>query len=161
MIYYIQRGADGPIKVGFSDDPKRRLHELQTGSGEPLRILAVIPGDRALEQEIHRRLQGCQGVGEWFKPSASELEYLQRLMNVQYEVIDDHPYAVLYRAAESEATEHCPFCFAEHQHGSGDGHRVAHCASGWDSVVAADGTFLERANGYIIRTGSRACPGDG
>lgn len=160
MIYYIQRGEDGPIKVGFSDNPDRRLKELQTGSGEPLRILAVIPGDRALEKEIHVRLQGCRGVGEWFKPGALELEYLQRLMNVQYEVIDGRPYALLYRDAGSEATEPCPFCFVEHRHGLGDGHRVAHCASGWESVAAADGMLLERANGYIVRTASPARDAD-
>lgn len=152
MIYYIQRGEDGPIKIGTSNDPERRLAELQTGSGEPLRLLAVIPGDRSLERQIHSALRDHQGIGEWFKPSPAELEYLQRLMKVEYEVVDGKAYAVLHRETQGAVTERCPFCWTPHRHGIPDGHRVPHCVGGWESIVAADGTVLQRADGYIAKT---------
>jgi hypothetical protein len=155
MIYVIQRGDNGPIKIGLSENPERRLKQLQTGNGEPLRLIAVIEGNRRLEQEIHSTLHNHQGIGEWFMPDDRELAYIQRLMNIEYEINEGKPYAVLHRSDEHSLTERCPFCCDYHSHGTFDGHRIAHCVRGWSSLVTTDGTILNRSNGYIIRSGRR------
>lgn len=73
MIYFIQAGHDGPIKIGKAVDPQQRLRTLQTGTHETLRLLAVIPGDHEREAEIHRRLAAHRQRGEWFAATAEVL----------------------------------------------------------------------------------------
>lgn len=70
FVYFIQRGERGDIKIGYSDKPGRRLSALQTGSPEPLHLLATLPGDMALERELHRRFAAHRLNGEWFRPAA-------------------------------------------------------------------------------------------
>ena len=67
-IYAIQRGADGPIKVGFSDNPAARLDALQTSVPERLRIVATAQGHHRHERRIHRALKalGLWVSGEWY-----------------------------------------------------------------------------------------------
>lgn len=69
-VYFIQRGHDGPIKIGRSVDVLARLRSLQTGCAEELRILGVtILGGAALESRLHRVFAADRMSGEWFKPS--------------------------------------------------------------------------------------------
>ncbi len=57
MIYFAQAGHDGPVKIGHTKEatPKSRMLGLQSGSPEPLRLLAVIEGDRYEEEALHQR----------------------------------------------------------------------------------------------------------
>ncbi|MDP9223823.1 MAG: hypothetical protein M3P18_08185, partial [Actinomycetota bacterium] len=48
-VYFIQSGLDGPVKIGRSIKPKRRLPQLQTGNPDELILRHVIPGDPAVE----------------------------------------------------------------------------------------------------------------
>lgn len=52
-VYFIQAVEGGPIKIGFAQDPQKRLAEIQRMSPVPLQVLKVIPGDRNLEGAIH------------------------------------------------------------------------------------------------------------
>jgi hypothetical protein len=65
--YFIQSGEEGPIKIGRASDVYRRLKELQTGSAERLRVIAVINGDH--ERSMHEFCNGSRIGGEWFNPS--------------------------------------------------------------------------------------------
>ena len=42
MIYFLENGDDGHIKIGYAKHPTRRLKELQTGSPYPLKLLCTI-----------------------------------------------------------------------------------------------------------------------
>ena len=66
-VYFIGRGRKGPIKIGFSKDPQKRMKSLQTGSAEPLSMLGLVKGGRAIEAIIHRRLARNRLHGEWFE----------------------------------------------------------------------------------------------
>lgn len=67
FTYFIQRGGPGgPIKIGLSTDPARRLRALATGSAEPLALLGVLAGDH--EAVLHLRLKAHRMQGEWFAP---------------------------------------------------------------------------------------------
>ena len=66
FIYFIQSGEDGPIKIGFSGSPDRRVPQLQTGNPRELLLRHVIPGDTAIERQLHSRFEPARIRGEWF-----------------------------------------------------------------------------------------------
>lgn len=153
MIYFIQAGSDGPIKVGKAVDPEKRLRMLQTGATETLRLLAVVPGDYEREAKIHRDLKPYRQRGEWFASTPEVLTYLSSLRDIEYEIHGERAYAILRRDHEGARTAFCPFCGDRHIHGLGDGHRGAHCATVvWPEVRTSDGTILRQSDGYLIST---------
>lgn len=69
MIYFLQSGVAGPIKIGTTAKGGSRVKDLQTACPYPARLLAQIEGDRSLEKRIHRALVGDCSNGEWFRPT--------------------------------------------------------------------------------------------
>lgn len=82
-VYFIKRVSDGLIKVGFSDDPKRRLQQLQTGQPDRLEMILVIRGGMELERTLHIRWRHLNVGGEWFKPHRELLSYIDGALAVQ------------------------------------------------------------------------------
>jgi hypothetical protein len=70
-VYLLEARKGGPVKIGWARDPEKRMKSLQTAHAEQLTLLAVIPGTRWLEQEIHRKLIFARCGGEWFEPGAA------------------------------------------------------------------------------------------
>jgi len=70
MIYFIQQSPedDGPVKVGISNDPDRRIKSLQTGSPQKLRLRDRFwtPDDSSVESTIHKMWSSVNKRGEWF-----------------------------------------------------------------------------------------------
>ncbi len=65
-VYIVRAGKF--IKIGFATDVPRRLAQLQTGTSEPLQLLAVIPEcTMKLEKLLHLRLADFKERGEWFR----------------------------------------------------------------------------------------------
>lgn len=75
MIYFIQAGEAGAIKIGLAADPSGRLMQLQTSSASPLRMLRTFDGGRELEAALHRRFARLRLHGEWFKPDEELLRF--------------------------------------------------------------------------------------
>jgi hypothetical protein len=76
MIYFIQAGEDGPIKVGYVDGEsldhvELRRALLQVGNHQILHTRAVIPGSYSEERALHRRFASGHIRGEWFLPETS------------------------------------------------------------------------------------------
>lgn len=67
------------IKIGHSRSPEKRLKQIQTGSGQSLRILVTTPGDRYLEQKYHRRWSSRRQMGEWFVLGQCIIDEIERL----------------------------------------------------------------------------------
>ena len=67
-LYVIQSDITGAIKIGISNNPKKRLQQLQTGSPYKLKLLTIVKGRGDLERSLHSFLkpykQSCKG--EWF-----------------------------------------------------------------------------------------------
>ena len=77
VVYFIQSvKGKGYIKIGFSNNPKRRLREIQRYSPIELRIIAMIKGGREKEAELHRRFSKYRRYGEWFEPSQEILQFI-------------------------------------------------------------------------------------
>lgn len=69
MVYFVQMGDDGPIKIGFSSVIERRVSHMQNGNPYPLRLLRTMPGGPADERKLHHRFARWRLQGEWFEPT--------------------------------------------------------------------------------------------
>jgi DNA-binding NtrC family response regulator len=78
MIYFVQSGKSGPVKIGFTakDDVKVRISTLQTASIEPLNLLGVMDGDEEKEKALHQFFHSYRIRGEWFEPHPKLLMYI-------------------------------------------------------------------------------------
>lgn len=80
MVYFIQMGTDGPIKIGFTTgDISKRLEALQIGNPYPLVLLLTIEGDARLEKAIHAMFSDIRMVGEWFENMPRLVAYINIL----------------------------------------------------------------------------------
>lgn len=69
LIYFIKPvGMDGPIKIGCSYAPKRRIEDLSVWSPFPLEILATADGGYDVERKLHQRFAYAHSHREWFNP---------------------------------------------------------------------------------------------
>ena len=67
-VYFIQEDNDGPIKIGRSADPWKRLEALQAGNPRTLRLIACEKVGKAAhirERDLRREYRSTQLVGEW------------------------------------------------------------------------------------------------
>lgn len=69
MIYAIQAGECGPIKLGISGNPWSRLDTLQTGCPQRLSLRAVVDWNDCYERHLHCWLADDRLYGEWFSPN--------------------------------------------------------------------------------------------
>jgi hypothetical protein len=77
MVYFMGSGSDGPIKIGMSFDPDRRVKDIQTASPEEIRVLAQVSGDQDVERMFHGVFAPDHIRGEWFKRSPTLLEFIR------------------------------------------------------------------------------------
>jgi hypothetical protein len=90
LIYFVQAISGGPIKIGFSDNVSARVRQLEAHYGQPLAILATMPGDREDEREIHGRFATARmGRTEQFRPVAEIMAFIGCSI-----IVDIDPYAV-------------------------------------------------------------------
>jgi hypothetical protein len=76
-VYFLQATNGGPIKIGFSRDLLRRIHELNSASPIPLRVVGVIAGgDQETEAELHAWFAGARLHGEWFRPIEALVQHI-------------------------------------------------------------------------------------
>lgn len=66
-VYFFQSGGPrGPVKVGWSKDPATRLRDLSVAHPHGLDLVALFPGPRSLEAELHERWKHRRLRREWF-----------------------------------------------------------------------------------------------
>jgi len=75
-LYFLKSG--NAVKIGYSTNPRGRLHSLQTGCSEPAFFAKIIPGRRADEARFHKRYAEYRLRGEWFDLRGSLARYLER-----------------------------------------------------------------------------------
>lgn len=75
-IYFLRPvGQPGPVKIGCSVFPERRVLDLARVSPIPLELAASGPGNHEIERRLHRMFKGSRLHMEWFaaSPELSEL----------------------------------------------------------------------------------------
>jgi hypothetical protein len=66
-VYFIQAQEGGPVKIGWTYNPVRRLKDLQSASPYKLVIRKLVPGTQRLEHYLHQRYESHRLEGEWFE----------------------------------------------------------------------------------------------
>lgn len=79
LVYFIQVGEGGPIKIGIAQNPQARLSSLQTGHHDTLFIRAIGHGGAEQERAYHATFAQHRLRGEWFEPHADILAEIERL----------------------------------------------------------------------------------
>lgn len=96
MIYFAQDGENGPIKIGYTGQPRHRLWCLKRDYPE-MRVLAAMDGGFDVEQELHRKFvhlrRGNSTKNEWFNPAEDLLEFIR--LNGR-EISESDKYLVVY-----------------------------------------------------------------
>lgn len=76
-VYFIQIGLLGPIKIGRSRNPGRRLVALSAQMPFDMRIVGVIANVKPnTETRLHHRFASEHIRGEWFQPSPRLLRFI-------------------------------------------------------------------------------------
>lgn len=66
-VYLLYSPLARMLKIGVTTDIDARLAAICAMSPDPeMRLLGVLPGDRELEQTLHRRFASFRSHGEWF-----------------------------------------------------------------------------------------------
>lgn len=81
VVYFIQDGDDGPIKIGTSQVERlpERLRALQVGNPRELFIRATTPGNWMQENKTQWRFADARIRGEWFAATPELLEHIASL----------------------------------------------------------------------------------
>lgn len=66
VVYFVQRGLDSAVKIGFTRDLRQRMHSLRATQPAPVVLLGTVPGGEALEQSFHSEFSQARIEGEWF-----------------------------------------------------------------------------------------------
>lgn len=79
-VYFLKPvGMDGPIKIGCGFEPRERLGSYMALSPYPLEIILTIPGNLALERNIHDCFIDCHSHSEWFRAEPRLLAAIEAL----------------------------------------------------------------------------------
>lgn len=87
ILYILQNGDTQEYKIGRTNDLNRRLHELQTGCPNELKVIKIwvhyqLEKVKDYERALHRYYDKCgcriRKNGEWFKLSPSDIAYLSK-----------------------------------------------------------------------------------
>lgn len=68
MSVYFALASNGLMKIGFSENPVKRLSGLrgQLRGAHTIKLLAVVKGEKRDERKYHMRFGPCYSHGEWF-----------------------------------------------------------------------------------------------
>lgn len=90
-IYLIQSLENSYYKIGISNNPKRRIKELQTGNPSQLKLVETYQSEHAekIERTLQRRYSYLRKEGEWFDMGISnevsfliECQKLEEILNL-------------------------------------------------------------------------------
>jgi hypothetical protein len=78
VVYFVQAGEDGPVKIGFSSKfsgVRSRIDSIQTGCPWPLVVRRIIPVNGvSSERRLHDEFAQYRLSGEWFDPAGPVAE---------------------------------------------------------------------------------------
>jgi hypothetical protein len=98
-VYLAGESWDGPVKLGYSDDPHRRLRELQTGNPRTLALFGYIEFEtkiaaECVEKIYHKYLSETKfvtGGEEWFSVRADWLLLMLECFPSAYRELEPLP----------------------------------------------------------------------
>jgi hypothetical protein len=88
VVYVVQAGEAGPVKVGVATDRglKRTIAALQRGNAEVLHVRQVLDGDERLERDLYVRLREHYLRDGWYAAAIlDELQFATPVKDFDYE----------------------------------------------------------------------------
>jgi len=82
MIYFIR--FNGFVKIGFSNNPNKRIASLQVGLPIEVEVLNISKGSRADEKSLHKLFINSKAKGEWFEFTDDIKEYIKSLNDIKW-----------------------------------------------------------------------------
>jgi len=79
MIYFIQQGFRGPIKIGVAGDVHKRLASLQSASPQSLFLVGMKEGSYEEELKLHCKFNKNRIRGEWFNATQELCDFANKL----------------------------------------------------------------------------------
>jgi hypothetical protein len=79
VVYFAERMNDNAIKIGFTSDVMRRVHELRKKQREAVELIACFPGSKPDELHLHRRFARSLIGEEWFKATPALREFISNI----------------------------------------------------------------------------------
>lgn len=76
VVYFVQFGNSGPIKIGSTSTLKSRLAQLGSSTAQQIVLLGYLQGSVREEKSLHRRFQHLLLYGELFSPSEEILSFI-------------------------------------------------------------------------------------
>jgi len=81
QVYFIKPvGLDGPVKVGCSHIPAKRLISLMTWSPFKLEVIGSVPGTANDERFLHQCFAKWHSHAEWFYPTRDFQNAVQAIL---------------------------------------------------------------------------------
>lgn len=107
FVYFIRRAdGEGPIKIGCSGAPERRMGALQPWSPWDLCLLATIDGDEVLERRFHNHFREHHMRHEWFHPAPELIEAVAQVAAGQFDIAAlPEPKVITSRAGKGWSEE--------------------------------------------------------
>lgn len=107
-VYFIQGEANLLVKIGVTNDLRRRMRTLSLQGGQKLRLLGHSEGSYGLERKLHERFAKLRVIGEWFRPGADLVEFMAKCelrALVEEQASADAAEAALRKADEESELE--------------------------------------------------------
>lgn len=131
MSIYFIRADNGPVKIGYAQNPTHRLKVLQCAHYLQLHLLRVIDGGYDTEQWFHLHYSDLHIRGEWFKFHKSMMNLVPTsLTKMKKETIVDEYKAIRSMRIVAEAngcsSEYVRKIVSDHENKTGEylGRRV-------------------------------------
>lgn len=79
FVYFARGHLSGLIKIGFSNNPHRRVKEFcsRFDQGESADVLFMTPGGRGHERNFHRQFRPQREKGEWFRENGKLSRFIK------------------------------------------------------------------------------------
>jgi len=83
-VVYLIEHPKGPIKIGVSNDPERRLENINSMSPFDSEVIGVINAEEPFEAEanLHKKYEPEQISGEWFDLYDYQIGHLKQLSDL-------------------------------------------------------------------------------
>ncbi len=102
-VYFIQAGDAGPIKIGYSAEPRARLRDLQQKHYEELKLIAAREGCTGVEKAMHKALAQHHIRHEWYRPHADVFRMAFDLLAPLGLEISRHAFTELWKNHPADA----------------------------------------------------------
>jgi len=97
IVYFVQAGESGPVKIGVTQNIEDRVVNLQTGNPEKINVMRALTLRSKedafnLESKLHNKFKDVRLNGEWFKYSKYLDDFIKNISFKDGEPVFSEPY---------------------------------------------------------------------